>query len=117
MPRKKSEDKKPIVHREKELQEISIQFAENVLYLCRTNPNLKIGHLEDQIGFKRGYIAQYANGTFQRGMPIDKACQIAKILGEDVKDMMLKNLRIEDARKWQRKQDMSVSEIRRELGL
>lgn len=109
--------KKEVAHREKEIQEVSIRFAENVLFICRTNPDRKISAVEEAVGFKRGYLAQYAAGTFARGMPIDKACQIADYLGENVYDLMTKNYRLEDAVKWQREQDRSVDEIKRELGM
>lgn len=109
--------KREVVHREKEIQEVSIKFAENVLFICRTNPDRKISGVESAVGFKPGYIAQYASGHFQRGLPIDKACQIADYLGENVYDLMTKNYRLEDAVKWQREHDRSVDEIKRELGI
>lgn len=109
--------KKPVVHREKEIQEVSIKFAENVLFICRTNPDRKISAVENAVGFKVGYMNRYASGNFNRGISIDKACQIADYLGENVYDLMTKNYRLEDAVKWQREQDRSVNEIKRELGM
>ena len=73
------------------MNKYSRNLASNIQIICKSR-KIRIGDVEKAAGLSTGYLARCRNGSFNRGISLDTAAEIARILGVSLNSLIDENL-------------------------